>query len=166
MVETTQTMTAVFVLLGMLAIAILVPVLTFRHRTKVQREREDKAYAKGVRYFNHTNETDFEGRLHHLAVCVVKANDDLNGNLEQSNHAAGVLDAFLEFCQGNPADGQAVLDLLPQARQQVDELETKTDSDSIKQLLINASSNCEHECKPSLSYMIGRINKEQENDRN
>ena len=143
MVETTQTMTAMFVLLGLLAITILVPVLTFRHRMKVQREREDKAYQKGVRYFNHMNETEFEGRLFHLAICVVKANDDITGNLEQSNHAKGVLDAFLEFCQGNPEEGQAVLDNLQQARQQVDELKTPTDADSIKQLLINASSNCE-----------------------
>lgn len=166
MVEATQTMTAMFVLLGLLAITILVPILTFRHRMKVQREREDKAYQKGVRYFNHMNETEFEGRLLHLAICVVKANDDLTGNLEQSNHAEGVLDAFLQFCQGNPEEGQAVLDNLQQARQQVDELKTPTDADSIKQLLINASSNCEdHECRPSLAYMIGRINKEQENDR-
>ncbi len=46
MVETTQTMTAMFVLLGLLTITISVPVLTFRHRMKVQREREDKAYQR------------------------------------------------------------------------------------------------------------------------
>ena len=166
----TQTTTALIVLFVLLAITILVPVMTFRRRMKVQREREEKAYQTGVRYFNYMNDTEFEckGRLLNLAICVVTANDDLAGNLEQSNHAEGVLDAFLEFFQGNPEEGQAVLDNLQQARQQVDEVKTKTktDSDGIKQLLINASSNCEHECKPSLSYMIGRINKEQENDRN
>lgn len=170
MVGITQT-TAIIVLLAMLAIAIIVPVMTSRRRMKVQREREDKAYQTGVRYFNYMNDTEFEckGRLLHLAICVVTANDDLAGNSEQSNHAEGVLDAFLEFFQGNPEEGQAVLDNLQQARQQVDEVKTKTktDSDGIKQLLIKASHSSEdHECRPSLSYMIGRINKEQENDSN
>lgn len=167
MVDPNQAFAAVTVLFLMLAIAIIVPVMTFRHRMRVIQEREDKAYAKGVRYFNYMNETEFEGRLMHLAVCVVKANDELSGNAEQSNHAEGVLDAFIEFFKGNPEEGQVVMDNLHKARQMADELKTPSDSESVKKLLVAATSKCEdHECGPSLSYMIGRINKEQENDRN
>lgn len=167
MVDPNQAFAAVTVLFSMLAIAIIVPVMTFRHRMKVIQEREDKAYEKGVRYFNHMNETEFEGRLLHLSLCVVKANDELNGNAEQSNHAEGVLDAFLEFFKGNPEEGQVVLDNLHKARQMADELKTPSDLDNVKELLVDATRKCgDHECRPSLAYMIGRINKEQENDRN
>lgn len=165
MVDPNQAFAAVTVLFLMLAITIIVPVMAFRHRMQVIQEREDKAYAKGVRYFNHMNETEFEGRLLHLAVCVVKANDDLTGSVEQSNYAEGVLDAFLEFFKGNPEEGQVVLDNLHKARQMADELKKPSDVAEVKKFLIGATRKCEdHECSPSLSYMIGRINKEQEND--
>lgn len=124
-------------------------------------------YEDGVNYFEYVKSSGVDNLPFHLALCMVTANDNLHRGTEKGSYACGVLDALLEFFQENTEDGHAVLDNLPQARQQVDEMNTPSSAGRVKHLLIKASSNSgAHGCEPAISYMIGRINKEQENDHN